>query len=458
MRPTSAARAAAAWAALLLAATGCDSATDSAANFVPTNPYDPLFEGTRIATAPSDLTLVPSAGTSVTIRWTDRSSFETGFRIERGASLLSSQFSLAARVAANTTEFTETGVTDSQERQYRIVAAADGETISVPSAILRVRRRQRVQTVLAVGPSVSRAVFTLDGERVYAFSSGNATALSTQTGLPEGTLFGAIAPVGVLTGGRLAALSSTTPTAVSVGIYGGTALERTVTLAPAGAPCPQIVAGSVVVSADAQVFAALCSAPGADSRSVAVWGASGGAPSRVVTAAGVRALVLALSPVGRRLVVSAVSATGGRELSAHDAATGAALWSTRDVRAADAPLRFSPNGERLFDGATGLLRLLASATGGVLAQQSDPPDRVQDIVFSPDGESVAVVTTSTATVTVLRTSTLAQTYRLRETRTTGVQLLGSGVVIGFRGTTSGAVAYDVVRWDPQAEWEVVPES
>jgi len=70
--------------------------------------------------APTSLTAVPAAGKKINLSWTDNSSDETGFRIERSTDGVN--FSQIASVAANVKTYTNTGLARSTKYYYRVFA------------------------------------------------------------------------------------------------------------------------------------------------------------------------------------------------------------------------------------------------------------------------------------------------------------------------------------------------
>ncbi|HAG11515.1 MAG TPA: hypothetical protein DCK76_09080 [Desulfotomaculum sp.] len=71
-------------------------------------------------TAPSKLSASVQSATSIKLTWTDNSSNETGFKIER--KLSGGSYSQLNKVSANTTSYTDTGLSSSTKYSYRVYA------------------------------------------------------------------------------------------------------------------------------------------------------------------------------------------------------------------------------------------------------------------------------------------------------------------------------------------------
>ncbi len=74
--------------------------------------------------APTDLTASAVSATQINLSWTDASSNETGFKVERSASE-SGPFTLIATVGAGVTTYNNTGLTASTTYYYRVCATND---------------------------------------------------------------------------------------------------------------------------------------------------------------------------------------------------------------------------------------------------------------------------------------------------------------------------------------------
>jgi hypothetical protein len=91
---------------------------------VANSPYSGTASATTpptIPTAPGSLLATAVSGTSIKLTWSDLSNNETGFRIERSLNGTSGWTQIAS-VGANTTTYTNTGLTRRTKYYYRIVA------------------------------------------------------------------------------------------------------------------------------------------------------------------------------------------------------------------------------------------------------------------------------------------------------------------------------------------------
>ncbi len=113
--------------------TGLDAATAydyrvRAFNGAGDSPYSNVFTVTTLAppppapSPPSGLALTVNSSSSITLRWTDNSTNETAFRLERSAGN-DRGFSEMATVAADTTSYRDTGLAPATHYFYRVRAA-----------------------------------------------------------------------------------------------------------------------------------------------------------------------------------------------------------------------------------------------------------------------------------------------------------------------------------------------
>ena len=86
--------------------------------------------------APSSLSATPTSSSQINLTWTDNSSNETGFKVERATdSLFTQNLTLVATTAANATSFSNTGLTASTTYHYRLRATnASGDSTNSNTA------------------------------------------------------------------------------------------------------------------------------------------------------------------------------------------------------------------------------------------------------------------------------------------------------------------------------------
>lgn len=430
---------------------GCDLPGDP----VPTNPYDPLFDGPRIATSPTDLMLVDGAASAVTFSWTDQSSFETGFavRVRTGTG---TGFSTIATLPPNTTTYTDAGLQSTADRSYQVVALLDSGRNGAPSEPLDLRfiREQTVLSALEeAAPGVTDAVFSDGGGVLYARTPDAVWAADARSGAVLGSL-GAATEIANVTGGeRIAVVAPAEGRAVTVLTYARASLQSTARLAPGGA-CAGVALRAVRVSADGQTIAALCDDASGSASVLGVWGAQGGAPRRTVALPATRGVLVRLSPDGTRAVVSSALAAGGRTLIGVDAAAGTVLWTETSTDGADFDLAFSPDGGRIFDGTPRRLRLRSAATGEVVVSTEGASSRPSQPSFAPGGMWLGVVFADQGRVSILGAAALDETFELAPGRVQGLRLLGASQAVVFVNRSGGGARYLVERYDTAAGWEV----
>lgn len=435
------------------ALAACDLPTDP----VPTNPYDPLFDGPRIPTSPDSLRLAASTTTSISLAWTDRSSFETAVVVQRSTGAQTASYTTIATLPPNATSYTDAGLTDTRERRYRVIAVLDGGRAAAPSAPLRLQYLRTTQLLGDVGMNLSGGVFSRTGETVYTVGSAGVVAVDARSGTTLGFLEGSATVVGDLGGESVVTVSSTVGPTARVRTFDRTTSGSDVTLQPGGA-CTSVAPPTVRLSDDRQTAIALCTGPTGQSRLLGVWAGTGGPPVRTVALPGARTLAVDLSRSGASAVTASVqTGENGREIAGIDVATGTVRWSFRDAAQATtltAP-RFSPDGALLLDADPQTTYVRAAATGAVIASNAiGVGTTVQALSFSPDGRAVAVTYGLFGTVLVARTSDLALTLRLDEIRTSGLRLLdAAGSLVAFR---TAAGESDLLRFQAGQSWTVVP--
>lgn len=92
--------------------------------------------------APTGLTATVVSATRVDLRWTDTSSTETGFRLERCSGAKCANFAVVATLGANVTTYSDTGLSTSTSYRYR-VQAFNASGFSAYSSIVTVKTLRR---------------------------------------------------------------------------------------------------------------------------------------------------------------------------------------------------------------------------------------------------------------------------------------------------------------------------
>ena len=348
--------------AALLVLAGCD-AQDPPPR---TNPYDPGFVGTAIPTAPGDLSLESATPTTATLSWTDRSSFETGIRVERLGRY--GRYEVLATLPPDATCFIDTGLTGTEPRTYRVVALAAGTTESAPSASLRIRYPADTLDLGAL--DISQAQISPDGERVYVRENDGTRILSTRTGASLGRIPRTPPIIGFLADGRLA-FSEFTPQPFTLGVrfFDGPVQQDLATLRYPEYGCYGL-GESRTVSGDGRRVADICG------DAVLVWTLPSDVPARYPLVLG-QSYRLALSPDGSRLFAATRSS-----LAAIDAETGALVWGAQNLRDTSdgTPFALSSDGTVLAYAVDSRLRVVDPASGVV---------RVEGAVGRYDGVAAA---------------------------------------------------------------------
>jgi hypothetical protein len=109
--------------------------------------------------APSGLTATAVSSSQINLAWTDNSTNESGFRVERCAGSGCTNFAAVGSVGANTTSFSDTGLSSSTLYRYQVVAFNSGGD-SAPSNV--------AEATTQAGPTIPNAPSNL-----------TATAIST---------------------------------------------------------------------------------------------------------------------------------------------------------------------------------------------------------------------------------------------------------------------------------------
>ena len=421
-------------AVLLLTLAACDSQAPPPR----TNPLDPGFEGSAVATAPADLALAEATPTSATLSWTDRSSFETGVRVERLGRF--DVYETLAVLPPDATRYTDTGLTGAEPRTYRVVALAAGGTESAPSAPFRIRYPA---DTLDLGPlDLYLSRISPDGERLFTRDGSGTRITSLRTGASLGTI--PRTPdniIGVLADGRIAFRELTPqPFTTGVRLFDGPAQGTLTTLRFPENACFGI-GESRSVSADFRRIADLCG------DAALVWTLPSDVPARYFLPFNQPRRVT-ITPDGSRII-----AEGGSRFIVLDAATGAVAWEAPNVQETwfGTLSGFSPDGAVLAYAAGGRIRIVDPATGAVRVEAASA-NRTEAVAAASATEILVTgydETLGTATARVLRVSDLSLVRTLPGNPPPSGHLVpGAVVTVGQTGGRTVAV-----RQSFTAVWE-----
>jgi Fibronectin type III domain len=156
------------------------AATNSAGDSAYTNTANATTQAPPITipAAPSSLLATAPSCTAIDLSWTDNSSDETGFTIERSTDDVS--FALLATVGPNTTNYTDTGLTPVTKYYYRVAAtnsAGDSTYSNTANATTRILHFSDFQTASEV---LGQPTFTSNAQ---SYPPGGDT-LSSAEGAP----------------------------------------------------------------------------------------------------------------------------------------------------------------------------------------------------------------------------------------------------------------------------------
>ena len=120
---------------LILTILSCSKTTESTTSSSPNNPgtTNPPAIASKVPVAPSDIILKINSTSSITINWTDLSTNETGYKVER--SINNSAFSEIASLPANSTSYIDTNINPSTIYTYRVYAFNTSGNSSYSSTI-----------------------------------------------------------------------------------------------------------------------------------------------------------------------------------------------------------------------------------------------------------------------------------------------------------------------------------
>ncbi|MBO0612363.1 fibronectin type III domain-containing protein [Thiothrix fructosivorans] len=119
-----------------------------------------------ILAPPSNLAASVVNGTQVALVWTDNSSNETGFQVERCLGETCTNFALIKSLGANVTTFSNTGLTANQTYRYR-VRAYQGTTNSAYTTIIHAQTLAKPTALTATAQIGGKATLTWADSNLY---------------------------------------------------------------------------------------------------------------------------------------------------------------------------------------------------------------------------------------------------------------------------------------------------
>src|SRR5207249_3607532 len=138
--------------------------------------------------APANLTAFTMSAAAVNLAWTDNSSNETSFRIERSTS--GGMFNEIGSVGADVTAFSDTGLTAGTQYAYRVRAANVDGTSAYSNVASTVTALPAAPTSLSAG-----AASTTQINLAWVDNASSETGFKIERS-PDGTLFSQIATLG----------------------------------------------------------------------------------------------------------------------------------------------------------------------------------------------------------------------------------------------------------------------
>ena len=160
---------------LLALATVALAACDTPDPLDPSNPFDPEFTRGRIPSPPSEIDVAETTPTSVTLTWTDNSSFEVGFDVVERVPVVGGQprEERIATLPPDTESYTVSGLRDVGVHEYFVRAVSEPNratgSLDPVSASVRVRYPFVSQQTLAYASTIGalEAELSGDGETLF---------------------------------------------------------------------------------------------------------------------------------------------------------------------------------------------------------------------------------------------------------------------------------------------------
>ncbi len=434
---------------LLFVFLGLVGCTDLPTGPDPTNPYDPAYSGSRQVSTPTDVALEASTSQTLTLTWTDASSFEAGYRIERAhipVATFDPSYRTIAVVGEDVTAYTDEVPLNTSGYLYRVVGVASHpDRESAPSEALHIRIPSNTFSVSA-NPNFGGSRFSRDGSLLYtsigATYGGLQTLLATntRTGRRAWSVPGVPSIVQTLSGGRIVAVDqSADPSRLTVVGPGG-AILRDVTL--------ETGAGCRVVGVDESVTRAVGGC-GRFANELRVWDLRTGRwlPSLTNPAEA----VLAVSPDGTLAVVRR-----GTVVVVHLVDERRELWD--EAGCPFSPASFTADGEYVYLSGCADSGQLRHSQSGRLARSA----KVRDLLRLDDSGRYLYYATSPYDEpdarAYLQVSDVVEGVLARSALTPpSYAYAGALSVLPDGGLVVMWDAHDsaVTRWEPGSRWEAV---
>ena len=422
----------------------------------PSNPVDPAYEGDlpRTVVGPSGIAISATTPTSVSLSWTDNSSFEQGYRVRRSRIDFRGRRTLEEVIdlPPNTTTYVAKGLVGVSAREF-VVAAIQGEGQVVPPAD-SFRVRYPAQAVRQLNSPEPGVVGTLSADTRLAFipQLELATAVvDAQTGGVLHVARGLRRRIDVLDDGR-ATVMDDRPIRPQVSF-----LDRSGATSPAVLELPnsencRFETPSEFPTSSSDGSRAIGSCHVYWGR-VYVWDLSTGA---LVDSVAVQTInfesprIQAVSPDGDVFVV-----WDRHEVSAYRVSTGERIWTQREPSTERVSAQVSEDGRRVLLALSGAgptrIQTMDLLTGDLLAERREP--FFFDLYDVRHGQAVyfSALESGRQLIRVVRLEDLTVV------RDIDTEIGGGSSAAGARITPEGVTTLTnfnaVYRWDLSASWE-----
>lgn len=442
-------------AAAVVALAACDAADTRPAR---ANRYDPAFDGARNLTMPTGFAATELGPSSVTLTWTDESSFEAGFVIEE--ELPNGSFRTVARLPPDTESYVWDDLSELRPRVVRVQAVGDGDDRSsqpTPSVSLYPPVSTRTVTdgrgliaIYAFDPQ-ARWLYTIGGNHPQATALPYIQAPQSLADTHIGSFRGfTVDGQAVLISDIDHYVFQPEPTIrpVSFWIYEGPRQVRAQSWTLPADVCPMYSPVTVRLSGDAQRIAIRCQF-GGETLYVAPLGNSGEAPVRHLIPFRVWEEQEFLSRDGRTWFVHTTELP---QLAAYDVATLTPRWTYPIPRYPSSRILPTPDRSRIVVSYLNRVEVLDAATGQVVASRDLGGTFTLQNVSAHGVTLVGRQTpTSPSGLLALRLPDLAPVVSIPGLYDTSVA--SATGAYGLSRTYSG---YVLTSWEAGGDWRLTP--